>query len=787
MKKGILKILISIVLVLGFLSFFTYSAFAGQADNVVVSNPMYYDAANIKSLTFFFGRSGLASCTGRLVLATEPLNADGGYGDFTDFGKYGSSFSSFTEVLDEDNKNNTFGIITYTDEMKLVTNDYIVNFSFKKGEIDLNTNKTYYIYLWAYYRGHYYPDAFMAAVKVQDGQISYTGRKNNSNDVTNLDNFKNVGDCELPNHVYDKEVELDKFLVTPATCTSKAVYYKSCICGEKGTETFEGQALGHDYSKDPKWTWSGNDTLGYSEPKLTLTCNNDNTHKLTLSQSTSPNVKLTKDTTPAKCETDGSDVYTASVTYEGKKYETSGSDIKTVTINKLGHDFDYNENPSFIWKSKVGGGYTAQAVWSCKNDNTHKDTYDASLSSSLVTAPTCYKKGERKYTAEIVKNGHTFTDSKSDEIEMIPHDFSDTWTIAEDTHYHECRRVDEGCTARESEAAHYSSSWKYMDNSHWQICDTCGKKINESPHDKSYGTVWTVTKKATVSEEGSRYTQCPTCKIKFIQSIPKLDDPNGVVEKDVKRDKDAPELNFNNSVESLRTLLPLNSEEVNKVSEGKKLIIYLEIINIDRAVSENEIDLIKKAVPTSSGISYFDISLYKKFENENAVKIKKTTGGKISVTITIPEQLRKKGRTFDIIYIHDGKVKKVKGTYNEKNSGYSFETDEFSTYAISYHDHKFSDWKDKGNQHEGICVCGEKIKQNHVWDRGKITKKATIRSKGKKTYICTVCGAIKTKDIPKLDNVNSVNTSDENNIIIYISLLIVSMISMGIIIVKKEN
>ena len=32
----------------------------------------------------------------------------------------------------------------------------------------------------------------------------------------------------------------DKYLKSAATCTAKAVYYKSCaICGEKGTETFE--------------------------------------------------------------------------------------------------------------------------------------------------------------------------------------------------------------------------------------------------------------------------------------------------------------------------------------------------------------------------------------------------------------------------------------------------------------------------------------------------------------------------------------------------------------------
>ena len=51
-------------------------------------------------------------------------------------------------------------------------------------------------------------------------------------------------------HVYDQEVATAEHLKTAATCTAAAVYYKSCTCGENGTETFTfGSALGHDYTK----------------------------------------------------------------------------------------------------------------------------------------------------------------------------------------------------------------------------------------------------------------------------------------------------------------------------------------------------------------------------------------------------------------------------------------------------------------------------------------------------------------------------------------------------------
>lgn len=37
-----------------------------------------------------------------------------------------------------------------------------------------------------------------------------------------------------------------------ATCTASAVYYKSCVCGEKGKETFTvGEPLGHTWGE---WT-----------------------------------------------------------------------------------------------------------------------------------------------------------------------------------------------------------------------------------------------------------------------------------------------------------------------------------------------------------------------------------------------------------------------------------------------------------------------------------------------------------------------------------------------------
>ena len=50
-------------------------------------------------------------------------------------------------------------------------------------------------------------------------------------------------------HTYDQEKVDEKYLVSEATCTEQAIYYKSCICGEKGTETFKhGDLKPHKYT-----------------------------------------------------------------------------------------------------------------------------------------------------------------------------------------------------------------------------------------------------------------------------------------------------------------------------------------------------------------------------------------------------------------------------------------------------------------------------------------------------------------------------------------------------------
>lgn len=64
-------------------------------------------------------------------------------------------------------------------------------------------------------------------------------------------------------HTYDQEVATEQYLKSAATCTAKAVYYKSCTCGAaSATDTFAyGESLEHTKSTE----WSSNDTHHWLE------------------------------------------------------------------------------------------------------------------------------------------------------------------------------------------------------------------------------------------------------------------------------------------------------------------------------------------------------------------------------------------------------------------------------------------------------------------------------------------------------------------------------------------
>ena len=137
-------------------------------------------------------------------------------------------------------------------------------------------------------------------------------------------------------------------------------------------------ATGHEWTF-VDFTWTGDDTNGYTAAVANYVCEHDSTHTKT------ETATVTSTTTPATCEAAGSTVYTAT--------EGEHTDTKTVTIPALGHAWG---EPTYVW---AADNSTVTATRVCANDSTHVETETVNTGYEVTTAPTFTTVGEGVYTA----------------------------------------------------------------------------------------------------------------------------------------------------------------------------------------------------------------------------------------------------------------------------------------------------------------------------------------------------------------------------------------------------
>ena len=73
------------------------------------------------------------------------------------------------------------------------------------------------------------------------------------------------GQKDTAAHTFDREVAVEGYKASDATCTSKATYYKSCVCGAKGTETFESGDLNPDNHTGTLGDWKSDGSNHWKE------------------------------------------------------------------------------------------------------------------------------------------------------------------------------------------------------------------------------------------------------------------------------------------------------------------------------------------------------------------------------------------------------------------------------------------------------------------------------------------------------------------------------------------
>ena len=299
---------------------------------------------------------------------------------------------------------------------------------------------------------------------------------------------------DLAEHVYVENAE-EQYLVSAATCTAKATYYKSCsVCGEAGEEVFEyGEPLGHEYG-EPEWTWEG-----YTSATATFTCTRGCGDKQTATASGSSITNVV--TTPAECETEGLRTYTAKVMFGGKEYVAT----TTETIPALEHVEDEAVRENEVPASCTAAGSYDEVVYCsvCGEELSREEKVIDALGHSFTSYvsdnnATCTEDGTETAKCDRCE----VTDTRTDEGSALGHDWAEAWTTDGTAHWHECSRCDE----INDKASHSGGEATCTSPAE---CEVCGAEYGESlGHDFEHHEA----KPATCTETGwDAYDTCSRC------------------------------------------------------------------------------------------------------------------------------------------------------------------------------------------------------------------------------------------------------------------------------------
>ena len=319
-------------------------------------------------------------------------------------------------------------------------------------------------------------------------------------------------------HSFTEKVA-EQYLKSAATCTAKAVYYKSCtFCGEKGTETFEtGNVLDHDWD-EPSYTWTAV-TDGYM-CVASGKCKN--------------------------CDADVSDI--ATVTYAVKKAPTclnAGTGTYTATFSAaygfpaqtkdvllpaIGHTWG---TATYTW-TQTETGYTCTAKRVCKNDPAHVESETVTGDYSVITEPTCLAAGLGRYQVSF-KADWAKDASKDVSIPALGHDWGKWTSNGDGTHTHVCKRdkthtetvscsggtatctekaTCAGCGGKygEKDSDNHTGKkeWTTTKTTHEQKWSCCGEVV-VAKESHTFGK-WVITKKATSRKDGEKTRTCEVCE-----------------------------------------------------------------------------------------------------------------------------------------------------------------------------------------------------------------------------------------------------------------------------------
>ena len=301
---------------------------------------------------------------------------------------------------------------------------------------------------------------------------------------------------EMAAHDFTAEVAEEDYLKSPATCTTKAVYYKSCAaCGKtsKGTDaeaTFvSGNVLGHDWG-EPNYTWEqvpDGYMCGAYKKCNNCSCDVSDVAKVTYAVTKAPT-----------CLNTGVGTYTATFS------DAFGfpAQTKDVTLPAAGHDWDATE---YTW-TPTETGYTCTAKRVCQKDKAHVETETVTAAYAVVTKPTCLTAGLGRYQASFAADWAEDA-SKDVPLSALGHDWG-AWTSNGDgTHTRNCTK-DSSHTETDNCGGGTATCTELA------TCTTCGETYGElAAHDFTAEVAEEdyLKSEATCTEAAVYYKSCTAC------------------------------------------------------------------------------------------------------------------------------------------------------------------------------------------------------------------------------------------------------------------------------------
>lgn len=240
-------------------------------------------------------------------------------------------------------------------------------------------------------------------------------------------------------------------------------------------------------------------------------------------------------------------------------------------------------------------------------------------------------------------------------------------------------------------------------------CTGCGKKIDAEKNiiynivipatGKHISSDWITDKEATTTSEGSRHKECTVCRTVIeSETIPKLESvepkpgepkpsdqkPSGSESGKIEK-RNTNTLALNNDISSLSSSL-LTDQERELVKNGADAVVYT---SFGAETDKSDLEKVNAALGSLTLGKAYDINLWVQV-GDNAARRITSTSEKINLSLKVDDSLINKNgnikRTYKVIRVHDGVATVLEGSFDAATQMFTFETDLFSTYALTYVD-----------------------------------------------------------------------------------------------------